>query len=308
MKRISMTSIAWLGVIGSVICNGWFSYGRGVIPWGEYLADGLVFVLVFCALDLIKPVLPGLIGRAQRTGEYVKAGAASILFVCAIAYSALAAYGFLQTNLSTRVAANKGAQVSYTNAQATAAEQRDVVRAAKTSRRWKSTSGCTNDTAKQSIKFCREYRMAMHRLERAQLLMDAAPAPVALDAQSEGLSKVTGLDAGFIGATISIALALIIELFAAFGPFIMAERPKDDDHGEDPSQDRAPLPANVTDMEAYMMDKISRGRGNAMVSNEELVAKFGVSSATATRAKQRLKREGLVTIEKDGRRHRLVAV
>lgn len=229
------------------------------VRFGMSLADNETDKLIYAAgsggVDLLKCLIPFIVGWsiAHKNWGVVIFGA--ILFVVATVYSLTAAVGFAAMT-RTEASATRGSSVEQVQLLRSEIERIEgrattlgsgrpsatvqaALDTARDNRRWRTTEGCQNVTAARSRTFCAAYReleaelsaskrreevatelqAARERLGTMLRLRPAATAPAG-DPQLKALKELTGADIGSVRLMLIVLLAVLMELGSGLGLFI----------------------------------------------------------------------------------------
>jgi hypothetical protein len=252
MRIVASGFVGLAGVVfiaASAAMNWIFMRGQG-----KTAVEGEILGLVSIAVDVVKALLPFLMGAAWAHRQWLRAGLGFSLFALFFTFSLLSALGF--------VASNRGA---VAGGRATAAMRFELARQAlgetearlatlgsarpdsqiaaeiaglKQDRRWGAAKGCAMATAAASRAFCaemfaREAELAKARAAgelrtrrdvlRAELThSQAVGAGEDNDPQAGLLSRLSGLDLGQAQQALSAFMAILVEIGAAATLYLAA--------------------------------------------------------------------------------------
>jgi len=229
-------------------------------------------------------------------GHRLRAAAAALLFVAAVVYSALAAFGFLQWNLAQQEArtGNETAQIERIEAARKSALVEEAEARALADAELATGVGPNYRAAVAKADAARD------RAAQAAKQLAGLPAPVEADPQSVSLGRMLGIDGDTVATAIAIGLAMIVELFAALGVFALLA----------PRQEPTPRPLNVVngDKQRAEQDLVTLLALGSKLSNAALSARWRVSPATVSRWLDGWQRKGIVTKRRAGRTVELTLV
>ncbi len=251
-----------LGVLG-VLAAGVLLAVSAAMNWrfgyslGKTEFDGLIYGSASAAADCLKALLPFFFFAAWRNRMWSQAAASALVWVVVTAYSLTSALGHAALNRMDTTGQRAIEAQSYKDLRADlkrAQEQlswvpqhrppatvQGDIDAAKSSREWSFTKGCTSATGPQGRKFCQEFHTLSAELasaEQASVLeariahvqaklgkLDAGSAMAEADPQAAVLTKLAGvfvpnLTVEDMQTALSIFIALLLEVGSGFGMFI----------------------------------------------------------------------------------------
>ena len=226
-----------------------FQYVTG---WGKDELNGQVFGVISIALDVTKALLPFFILWAWKNRRFVHVGLGSVIFTCLVIFSLLSALGFAASNrahtagkkqtLTTELqeiendikeARSKRDAQPQARAVAVIAQ---AIKAKELNHRFTTSKACTDVTAQKSRAFCSEYFALKEEKEAArerakydaQILALKAKrehlrqqgAEQQADPQAGLLAKLTGLEIADTQTALTVFIAVLVEMTAAFGLYL----------------------------------------------------------------------------------------
>lgn len=219
---------------------------------GKTPLEGHVLGAASAAADLLKALLPFFIAWSWSARRFVPAIGGTIVFVFFAGFSLLSAIGFAADNRGVLVETRESLTATYQRVQV-GLRDAEGARAAlpahrpspvlsenieghKQDRRWNLTAGCQNATGAESRAYCERY--FGFRAELAAALEAARLAGVINNLQSEAaklrdagaghdhdpqvslLSRIFGQEQDKIRLTLTVVVALLVELGSSLGLFL----------------------------------------------------------------------------------------
>lgn len=250
MRRL----VATIAVFGALLLIA----ASAVMNWSFWTGQGPdkptshVLGAVSIGVDIFKALLPLIVawswGAKFRLGFLI----GTVFFVGCLAFSFFSAVGFAASSRGAVTGGREAVSLRYAAAGQELRETKDRLTAipaarpqalieaalakAKQDRRWPSSKECTDATVDPSRQFCKEVAdlrielaavIEADRLrERAKLLQAEidrlidAGAKLDQDPQAGLLARITGLQLERVQTILTVLLALLVELGAAFGLFL----------------------------------------------------------------------------------------
>ena len=236
-------------IIASMAMNYAFMYEQGKTP-----LESEIYGWLSVAFDGLKSILPILIGAAFAAGKYFKGVIGSIIFTALLGFALLSAVGFAAGNRGAVVGVREAVTSQYKAATESLKVSRGLLASIKTKRaseavsanmgalrqdkRWRSTKGCTDTTAKASIVFCKNYFAVKaeyadaKEAEKLRIEIGKLNALIT-DLKKQGAGKAADPQAGIIARLLPenfaikdiqdglvMFVALLVEMVAAFGLYL----------------------------------------------------------------------------------------
>lgn len=219
---------------------------------GKTPLEGYVLGMASAAADVLKALLPFFIAWSWEARRMVPAVSGTIVFLFFAGFSLISAIGFAADNRGTLVDGRKILSQEYNRVQLAASESQarraalpshrpapiiiEEIEVQRQNRRWSATQDCRNATETESRAFCAEYFRLRSELAAAQesellsahiISLQAASAKLResgagqdSDPQVSLLSRITGRDVESVQLTLTIAVALLVEIGASLGLFL----------------------------------------------------------------------------------------
>ncbi len=248
-----------LGILG-VLAAGALIAVSAAMNWrfglslGRTEMDGQIYGLASVAADCLKALVPFFFFAAIRNRMWSQAAAAAVVWTVVTSYSLTSALGHAALNRfdtagQRTIAADNHkdlkndlerakSQLSWIPQHRPAATVQGEIDGAKFQRAWNNTSGCTDIKGRQGRDFCKklsdlnselasgleakalEDRIAMIQGKLEQSGHAGGAMMAEADPQAAVLSKLTGLDLDQVQMTMTIFIALLIEVGSGFGMYV----------------------------------------------------------------------------------------
>lgn len=268
---------------------------------GKTLLEGLVLGAASVAADILKALLPFYIAWSWQARRVIAACAGSLAFAFIAAFSFLSALGFAADNRGTltesrgaitaayervqREAGNAETQASRLPAHRPAAVVTEEIERHKQNSRWSRSKSCSDTTEPLSREFCAAYFALRAELATGQEAARLASAIAALQSQATKLresgagqnpdpqvsllARIFGQAPEPVRLTLTIAVALLVEIGASLGLFLAsghAERPKA--AAPNPPQEEPPpllpAPRPTGSVEDFCLEALVPAKGGAL--------------------------------------------
>jgi hypothetical protein len=257
----------------SAAMNWKFGFDLGKSEMEGHLLGG-----ASAAADCMKALLPFFLFAAWRNRAWVQAGAAGLLWVICLGYSMTSALGFAANNRADTTGERQVQTVmfgelrkelkrsedrlSWMPQHRPAAMVEQEIARKEQDRLWQASNGCTSIQGKTTRTFCQdlsglrgelatatEARTVEKRIAEIRAKLDnTAGNAVAgeADPQADALSKLTGQDKSLVQVSLTVLIALLLELGSAFGFFVASAVWRDDKGRRSPQPVAQPrvAPAN----------------------------------------------------------------
>lgn len=247
-------ALGGLGVVAAAVLlmvSGAMNWQFG-FSLGKTELDSQIFGLASAASDGLKALLPFFLFASIRSKQWSQAAAGVALWCVCLAFSLTSALGFASLNRADTTGARAAQVAGYQDLRTDLTRARDRlswipehrpvgtvesdINSLKQHRRWRSTSGCTDATARKSIKFCQGFHQLSAELaaarEAAQIeqKMSALQAQLAIvpnemaqtkaDPQADVLAELTGMKLEDVQTALIILIAILVELGSALGFYV----------------------------------------------------------------------------------------
>ena len=243
-----------LGVIAALIlvAASAFMNFQYVTGWGKDDLNGQIFGAISIALDVTKALLPFFILWAWKNNRFIHVALGSFLFTCLVTFSLLSALGFAASNRAHTTGKKQTITTEFQEIESDLKEaisKRDAqpqaravaviaqaIKAKELSRRFTSSKGCTNVTAKKSRAFCSDlfalkeekaaatekakYESQITALKARRGNLRQQGAGQQADPQAGLLAKLTGLKIADTQTALTVFIAVLVEMAAAFGLYL----------------------------------------------------------------------------------------
>lgn len=246
-----------LGVLG-VLAAGVLLAVSAAMNWrfglqlGKTELDGQIYGAASAAADCFKALVPFFFFAAWKNKVWSQAAASAVIWVVVTAYSMTSALGHAALNRLDTTGQRAVQAQSYKDLRADLKHAQDelgwipqhrpaqTVQAdlenTKTQRAWSWTNGCTDVKGKDGRAFCQQFHALTAELAAAQqstviaakitdlqskiATANSAVVMAEADPQAAVLSKLTGLNQETVQTTMTIFIALLLEIGSGFGMFV----------------------------------------------------------------------------------------
>ncbi len=248
------TTLSILGICAAlVMCavSGAMNY-LFMASLGKTPLEGQVLGAASAAADVLKALLPFFIAWSWEARRMVPAVSGTIVFLFFAGFSLFSAIGFAADNRGSLVDGRKSLSEEYNRVQLALSDSEarrvalpshrpvtvvaEEIEVQRQNRRWSATQDCRNATETESRAFCAEYFRLRSELAAAQESEILSAHIISLQAQSGKLrenraeqdidpqvsllSRITGRDVESVQLTLTIAVALLVEIGASLGLFL----------------------------------------------------------------------------------------
>jgi hypothetical protein len=242
--------------------SGWMNV-RFMTGLARTPADAIGFGAASIAVTVSNAAMPFFLGWAWDKRRWFALAAGAVLFPLLLGASLLSAFGFAATNRGASVGGREGVTATYEAAKlkkedllrrlAGVAQVRAIgvveaeIKAAKQERPWASSKECTEATVTASRGFCKRYETLVGELQAAKDAkelrreIDAVESEMAAlreggagqdaDPQASLISKLSGVHRANVQLGWELMFALLLELGAAFLPYLAAPELSAQAHG-----------------------------------------------------------------------------
>lgn len=228
-RGIATSAVLVAGACG-IAMNYHFSRSIGVTEFEKNILG--VFGV---SIDVIKLMALSAASYAWAKGHRLKGSTMFVVWVMAVAYGLLAAFGFAavtrDSGMKQRIEEARPIKDAITKERAAGrrfAELEKTIKSAHESKMWESTVGCLDATARLSREFCANYKATKMEfdvlVDTPKIMWDTEAAEqmklaVNADPQIAILSDITGLNTMSLMFALVIFLAVVIEAVTSLGVY-----------------------------------------------------------------------------------------
>ena len=245
-----VSGVAVLCALALVAASAAMNY-QFMTSLGKSPINAQILGIVSVAVDILKALLPFLIILAWRARKILFVPIATFMFICFAGFSLMSALGFTAGNRNAVMGKGQAAAARLADVDSqikrlrtrlkagepqTPAQIQAALQALRHDRLWTRTKQCTDATQPDSKIFCARYATMQGRLagaeltarldrqlqallmERKQLLDQGAT--IETDSQAGLLARLGGLKIEDTQTALTVFLAVLVELGAAFGLYI----------------------------------------------------------------------------------------
>lgn len=216
-----MIHLARVAVAGAILCTMWLN-GSYAASKAVHDIDRVALVAIALSIDLAKCSFVSIAALLRANGRPWPALLAVVLWVPCLAYSTFAGYSMITTNRTTAGADTQGIAERRDRAQRIYEEANREVVLANSSPLWTASAACTAPRPTHRA-FCDSVAKAKASRDAASTILSQLT-PTIANPELAALTRTSGIDASTLALAAALLPALLLELLASIGSYVVSAR------------------------------------------------------------------------------------